>query len=176
MLLSKSRPYLLPCCRMPGWQGTHASQPFYEGARSFASGRPCGVRASTAVAQQSVASTAQGEPREGAIIDYLRNGKSGLALITGKDGKRNWHATDLRYIVARSNHPPSCPLETATALLPVDDCACGVPDGQAELHPLMVSQTPMQWKNIFPEASRSGVCAAWRRLREEGLGSHFRGS
>ena len=53
-----------------------------------------------------MASTAQGEPREGAIIDYLRNGKSGLALITGKDGKRNWHATDLRYIVARSGHPP----------------------------------------------------------------------
>ena len=43
-----------------------------------------------------MAATAQGELREGAIVDYLRNGKSGLALITGKDGKRNWFATDLR--------------------------------------------------------------------------------
>ena len=30
-------------------------------------------------------------------MNYVRNGKSGLALVSARDGKRNWLATDLRY-------------------------------------------------------------------------------
>ncbi len=29
-------------------------------------------------------------------MNYVRNGKSGLALVTDRDGKRNWFGTDLR--------------------------------------------------------------------------------
>ena len=31
-------------------------------------------------------------------MNYVRNGKSGLALITDRDGKRNWSATDVRCV------------------------------------------------------------------------------
>ena len=43
--------------------------------------------------------------------------------------------------------------------------ASGMPHiTKAGLRLPMPCQMPMQWENIFPEASRSGVCAAWRRL------------
>lgn len=81
-------------CRLPTWQGVHRHPASPSTSRSFASSRSCAVRAS---ASRAEASTSQGELKEGAIVNYLRNGKSGLALVTNKDGKRNWFATDLRY-------------------------------------------------------------------------------
>jgi hypothetical protein len=38
----------------------------------------------------------QEEITEGSLVEYKKDQKSGLALITEKDGKRNWKALDTR--------------------------------------------------------------------------------
>ena len=85
-------------CRLPTWQGAHRHPALPSSTRPFASSRSCAVGAS---ASRAEASTSQGELKEGAIVNYLRNGKSGLALIADRDGKRNWFATDLRHALSR---------------------------------------------------------------------------
>lgn len=84
-------------CRLSTWQGAQRHPALPSSTRSFASSRSCAVRASTSRAE---ASTSQGELKGGAIVNYMRNGKSGLALVTDRDGKRNWFATDLRHALS----------------------------------------------------------------------------
>ena len=83
------------------------------------------MRASTSLAEQPVASTSQGELREGAIVNYIRNGKSGLALITARDGKRNWLATDLRCAASMPTAATlKCILATAAVAVRSNVCWC----------------------------------------------------
>ena len=39
----------------------------------------------------------EGEADVGLLVEYRKAQKTGLALITDKDGKRNWKAIDTRY-------------------------------------------------------------------------------
>ncbi len=40
---------------------------------------------------------AEGEVGEGSLVEYKKDQKSGLALVTERDGKRNWKAVDTRW-------------------------------------------------------------------------------
>lgn len=53
-------------------------------------------RVAAAVATAEVPVALASEPAEGCLVEYQRDGKSGLALVTKRDGKRNWTAVDTR--------------------------------------------------------------------------------
>lgn len=46
----------------------------------------------------------EGEAEVGLLVEYKKSQKSGLALITDRDGKRNWKAIDTRYSLSGTIH------------------------------------------------------------------------
>lgn len=56
------------------------------------------ISVSTAVREKNSAVAApQACAEEGVLVEYKKDQKSGLALITERDGKRNWKAIDIRH-------------------------------------------------------------------------------
>jgi hypothetical protein len=82
---------------VPAYRDTKILRPLTD-VRCHASSDSTAVLAAASAAGQLVSSASQGDLAEGALVEYQRDTRRGLALLVGRDGKRNWTALDTRSV------------------------------------------------------------------------------